>query len=77
MTVRDRAKLVAYRESMSVPVAEVPAGGTAFTADALLPSSEYCFRVRATNDYHGGTTSSWSNIGSRKKSPTALCATII
>jgi hypothetical protein len=45
-------------------IAEVPANATSYTAVSLTPGSEYCFRVRATNDFGGGSTSAWSNTAS-------------
>jgi hypothetical protein len=39
--------------------ASANAGG--FTADGLTPGTAYCFRVRATNSFDGGSASSWSN----------------
>ncbi len=57
-------------------LAEVPAGATSYTAFGLTPDSEYCFRVRATNDYNGGSTSAWSNTATASTPllPTYDCA---
>ena len=30
-------------------------------SEGLTPGSDYCFRVRATNSYQGGSASAWSN----------------
>ncbi|MEP7360890.1 MAG: S8 family serine peptidase [Chloroflexota bacterium] len=57
-------------------IAEVPAGSTSFSAAGLTPGTEYCFRVRASNNYQGGTTSAWSNtaIATTPPLPSYDCA---
>ena len=45
-------------------LAQVSANADAFTAEGLTPDSAYCFRVRATNSYNGGSTSDWSGDAS-------------
>ena len=42
-------------------IGQAPANATAFTVDSLAPGSDFCFRVRATNSYQGGSASDWSN----------------
>lgn len=39
----------------------VDAGSTTFTAASLQPSTDYCFRVRAFNNYLGGSSGPWSS----------------
>jgi len=42
-------------------IGQAPSNTTGFTAEDLVPDSDYCFRVRATNSYQGGSASAWSN----------------
>jgi subtilase family protein/fibronectin type III domain protein/fervidolysin-like protein len=35
---------------------------TAYRVDGLLPGTSYCFRVRATNSFGGGSYSDWTNV---------------
>jgi hypothetical protein len=43
-------------------IGQANANATAFSADGLTPGAAYCFRVRATNSFGGGSTSGWSNV---------------
>ena len=38
-----------------------PADAVTYPAGGLLPATPYCFRVRGTNTYSGGSQSAWSN----------------
>lgn len=42
-------------------IGQAGANASGFTADGLTPGSAYCFRVRATNTFGGGSASAWSN----------------
>jgi len=47
-------------------VATLPANSTAYTAGGLSPATDYCFRVRATNGFGGGSVTAWSGEASAK-----------
>ncbi|MSW42783.1 MAG: S8 family serine peptidase, partial [Actinobacteria bacterium] len=56
-------------------VATTGAGATAFTVGSLSPSTDYCFRVRASNTYLGGSSTVSSSVTVRTLDPPApyLC----
>ncbi len=44
-----------------VTVGSAGANQASFAVNGLQPSTAYCFRVRATNGFNGGSQSAWSN----------------
>ena len=54
-------------------ITSVPVGTTTALATGLRPSTSYCFRVRATNGYSGGTESTWSSVSSATTLPPYTC----
>ena len=52
-------------------MATTGAGATAFTVASLSPSTDYCFRVRASNNYLGGSSTVSSSVTVRTLDPPA------
>ena len=60
------------------PLAQIAPDSTAYRVDGLPPGADYCFRVRATNSFQGGSASDWSNTAQATLPavPTYTCGSI-
>ena len=60
-------------------VGAISRDSTGYVASGLVVSTEYCFRVRASNNYGGGSVTAWSNVAVGRTSdppPPYTCAPV-